>query len=65
MLLDQFGTNYGLGPETLKKFEQNYYTNAHVLQFVTINELNEMDFCLGKIAGLRDAVEQWSFARVE
>jgi hypothetical protein len=31
---------------------------------VTIQELKEMDFHLGKIASLRDAVEVWSVSKV-
>lgn len=65
MPLSQFCTDYGLGPKTLKKFEQHYYMNACILRFVTINELKQMDFHLGEIAGLRDAVERRSSVKVE
>lgn len=60
MPLREFCTKYGLGLHTLKKFEDNYYTDARVLRFVTIDELKQMEFRLGEIAGLRDAVELWS-----
>jgi hypothetical protein len=60
MPISQFCTNFGLGPAIIKKFENNFYMDARVLRFVTMDELKEMDFRLGEIAGLRDAVERWS-----
>jgi len=33
-----------------------------MLRFVQIEELKEMQFLLGEIAGLKDAVERWSIA---
>jgi len=59
MPLSEFCTKYGLGLHTLQKFEDSYYTDACVLQFVTIDELKQMEFHLGEIAGLRDVVELW------
>jgi hypothetical protein len=49
----------------LNKFTENFYKHARALRFVTIDELKEMGFRLGEIAGLRDAVESWSVPRTE
>lgn len=64
MPLSKFCQQYDLGPNILKKLQDNYYSDARVLRFVTIDELKEMDFRLGEIAGLRDAVERWSIPKV-
>jgi hypothetical protein len=59
MPLSGFCAKYGLGLHTLKKFEDNYYMDACVLQFATIDELKQMEFRLGEIADLQDVVELW------
>jgi hypothetical protein len=58
----QFCAEYGLSSQTAEKFAENCYTHARVLRFVAIEELKQMGFRLGEIAGLRDAVERWSIA---
>jgi len=60
MPISQFFTNCDLRPATIKKFKNNLHLDAHVLQFVMMDELKEMDFHLREIASLRDAVERWS-----
>jgi hypothetical protein len=60
MPLTEFCMVYDLGPSLLEKFHDNSYKDARVLRFVTIAELKEMNFRLGEIAALRDAVERWS-----
>jgi hypothetical protein len=62
--LSEFCEQYSLGPNILRKLQDNFYTHARVLRFVTIDELKEMDFRLGEIAELRDAVERWSIPKV-
>ena len=56
----QFCELYHLGDHILKKFVDNGYTRSRMLRFVQIEELKEMQFLLGEIAGLKDAVERWS-----
>jgi hypothetical protein len=60
----EFCNTYGLGESILKKLQDNFYLHARVLRFVTIQELKDMDFRLGEIASLRDAVEVWSVLNV-
>jgi hypothetical protein len=61
--ISEFCQQYDLGPNVLKKFQDNFYNDARVLRFVTIDELKEMGFRLGEVAGLRDAVERWSIPK--
>ena len=62
MPLAEFCVTYGLDDAVIQKFHKNVYKDARMLHFITITELKEMDFRLGEIAGLRDAVELWSNA---
>jgi hypothetical protein len=52
MSLADFCERYGLGENILNKFTEHSYKHARVLRFVTIDELREMGFRLGEIAGL-------------
>jgi hypothetical protein len=60
MPISEFCDLYTLGPEILEKFLSNKYKDARLLRFLTLADLKEMDFRLGEIAGLRDALELWS-----
>jgi hypothetical protein len=60
MAIDMFCTQYQLGEGILKKLTDNSYTHARMFRFVTIQDLKEMHFRLGEVAGLRDAVDRWS-----
>ena len=62
MILQDFCSQYGLQDNTLQRFLNNQYTHARMLRFITVGELKEMGFLLGEIAGVRDAIEQWSYA---
>ena len=65
MPLTQFCDNYRLGINVLKKLQENSYFEAHTLRFVTIAELKQMEFRLGEIVAMRDAVEAWSILKVD
>ena len=58
-----FCQQFDLAPQTLEKLKENYYGKAQVLRFVRIDDLKEMGFRMGEIAGLQDAVEKWSVSR--
>jgi hypothetical protein len=60
MAIDEFCKVYQLSDSITKKLTENSYTYARMLRFVTIEEVRQMDFRLGEIAALRDAVDQWS-----
>jgi hypothetical protein len=64
MPLDQFCQLYDLSANILKRLQDNSYMHARILRFITIAELNVMEFRLGEIAALRDAVETWSVPKV-
>jgi hypothetical protein len=64
MPINQFCQKYDLGANILKRLQDNSYTHAHILRSITIAELNVMEFRLGEIAALRDAVETWSVPKV-
>ena len=65
MPLGEFCERYNLGANILARFTENFYKEARVLRFVTVDELKEMGFRLGEIAGLRDAVDSWSVPRID
>jgi hypothetical protein len=60
MVIVQFCVQYELGDGIQQKFVENLYTHAHMLRFMTVKELKDIKFRYGKIAALRDAVNQWS-----
>ena len=60
MLLSKFCAQYSLDLGILIKFTTNGFTHACMLCFIQIDELKEMEFCLGDIAALKDRVEHWS-----
>jgi hypothetical protein len=64
MPLAQFCTDFKLSDKVFEKLRDNGYQDARVLRFLMIDELKEMNFRLGEIAALRDAVEMWSLPRV-
>lgn len=60
MSIDDFCELYNLGGAILGKFTENGFTRARMLRFIHIEELKEMGFKIGEIAGMKDAVETWS-----
>jgi hypothetical protein len=60
MAIANFCELYQLGGSVLQKFTENGYTHSRMLRFIEIEELKQMKFLLGEIAGLKDAVETWS-----
>jgi hypothetical protein len=60
MPLSEFCMQYSLDAGILTKFTTNGFTHVRMLRFIRIDELKEMEFHLGDIAGLKDAVERWS-----
>ncbi|KAF8230738.1 hypothetical protein L208DRAFT_1176794, partial [Tricholoma matsutake] len=59
MPLGKFCKRYNLGANVLARFTENFYKEACVLCFVMVDQLKEMGFCLGEIAGLHDVVNSW------
>jgi hypothetical protein len=60
MSINDFCELYNLGGAVLGKFTENKFTRARMLRFVHIEELKEMGFKIGDIAGMKDVVETWS-----
>jgi hypothetical protein len=60
MPITTFCTRYELGDPIVRKLTENGYSHARMLRFVQISELTQMEFRLGDIAAMKDAVEQWS-----
>ncbi|KAG6834876.1 hypothetical protein H0H93_006765 [Arthromyces matolae] len=60
MNLEQFCTCFDLDNDILTKLRSHGYKNARTLRFLTADELKTMDFRLGEIAAMRDAIESWS-----
>ena len=62
MSLADFCQIYQIGDPILQKFVKNGFVQSWMLRFVQIAELKEMEFLLGEIAALKDAIEMWSIA---
>ena len=60
MPISDFCHLYGLGNSVLEKFTSNGYAHSHMLRFVQLSELKEMNFLLGEVAVMKDAVKRWS-----
>ena len=62
MTIKDFCTQYGVETGAEERLVMNSYGHAHLLSFVTIQELKDMNFLPGKIASLWDAAHKWSVA---
>jgi hypothetical protein len=51
---------YDLDPSIRDKFHAHGFKNADVFYLVKLSELKEMDFKVGEIAELQNAVRQWA-----
>jgi hypothetical protein len=60
MPINDFCRLYDLGDAILQKFLNNGYAHSRMLRFVQLAELKEMNFMLGEIAAMKDAVKRWS-----
>jgi hypothetical protein len=60
MPIPQFCEQFELCAKVQEKFQANRYYHARMLRFLTIQDLTKMDFLLGEIAMVRDAVQRWS-----
>ena len=60
MPIEDFCCIYRLQDSVLTNFTSNSYTDAGMLRFLTIKELETMNFMLGNIAAVRMAVEKWA-----
>jgi hypothetical protein len=64
MPLAAFCLEYNVTEVVQKKLDDEGYTDAHLLQYVSIAELKEASFKNGEIASLRYAVSKWSVLTV-
>jgi hypothetical protein len=60
MTIREFCTLYDLTDAIHDKFANNSYLHARMLRFLTAAETKEMNFLLGKVAALQDALDHWS-----
>jgi hypothetical protein len=60
MPINNFCHLYDLGDDILQKFLNNGYAHSRMLRFVQLAELKDMNFMLGEVAVMKDAVERWS-----
>ena len=60
MPLAAFCFEYNVTEVVRKKLDDEGYTDAHLLQYVSVVELKEAGFKNGEIASLRYAVSKWS-----
>ena len=64
MPLAAFCLKYNVTEVVWKKLDDEGYTDAHLLQYVSIAELKEAGFKNGEIVSLRYAVSKWSVPTV-
>jgi hypothetical protein len=64
MPLAAFCVKYNITEVVRTKLDDEGYTDAHLLQYVSIAELKEAGFKNGEIASLRYAVSKWSVPAV-
>jgi hypothetical protein len=64
MLLATFCFKYNITKVVQKKLDDEGYTDAHLLQYVSVAELKEAGFKNGEIASLKYAVSKWSVPAV-
>lgn len=60
LTLIDFCTKFSLVNAILTKLHSNGYTGTRTIKYIVVSELKEMGFMNGKIAAMKDAVEQWS-----
>lgn len=60
MPTSDFCKTYLLSSNIEKRLTDHGYTHARMLRFIQVDELKEMEYRMGEIACLKDAVEQWS-----
>ncbi|KAG2368819.1 hypothetical protein BDR07DRAFT_1371868 [Suillus spraguei] len=60
MSITSFCALYKLDDSIAAKFASNSFKEACLLRYVTFADLKEMEFKIGEIAALHDAVETWS-----
>lgn len=63
MSIAAFCMLYKLDDSIMTKFVTHSFKETHLLRYVTISDLKEMEFKFGEIAALRDAVEKWSIVQ--
>jgi hypothetical protein len=61
MPINDFFHLYDLGDAILQKFLNNGYAHPRMLCFVQLSELKEMNFMLGEVAVMKDAVKDGPF----
>jgi hypothetical protein len=57
MTIADFCKIFELGEGIKEKLQEHSYTHAHMLRFITLEELKEMWFKFREIAGLQDAIK--------
>lgn len=61
--LADFCMTYTLKNEILNRFSENGFETLNQLCYITLNDLKEMEFKRGEIAGIQDAIATWSKGR--
>lgn len=57
--LSDFCAAYNLRTEILNRFSENGFETLNQLCYITLNDLKEMEFKRGEIAGIQDAIATW------
>lgn len=65
LTIDDFCIRYDLAEVIRDKLKDNEYTGSHEFQHIEINDLKEMRFLTGHIAGLKEAVRMWASSAEE
>ncbi|KIK74393.1 hypothetical protein PAXRUDRAFT_175847, partial [Paxillus rubicundulus Ve08.2h10] len=60
MTVTDFCNMYKLDDDIATKLSSHSFKDAQLLCFISFSDLKDMDFKIGKVAALHDAVEKWS-----
>jgi hypothetical protein len=60
MDIETFCTVYSLSEELLSRFREHRISGTHAFAHIGTKELKEMDFKIGEIIDIKEAVKEWS-----
>jgi hypothetical protein len=60
MPLDAFCELYELDDGIRNRFREHRYKHARMFRFLTVKDLEAMEFMAGEVAEVRDAIDRWS-----
>jgi len=60
MNIEMFCTVYSLSSDLLRRFREHGVSGTHAFAHIGVKELKEMEFKIGEIIDVKEAVKEWS-----